>query len=160
MSSRTAVVLTALAMIPHLASCGCTGINCASGASIWLGLSQPASTLPQSVVTLCRNGVCFSAPLPMPSTYIQTGTTIPFDLTSPARGSLWRLEGEVYELELHWYVHDNSILHDGDDYTVTVVDGDGQTTATLEQTVSYQKNEPNGTCGPTCLDATIDARGG
>ena len=119
-----------------LESCNqlCTLVDCGDMVEMCVPLASPAR------LRVCRNALCSEVQYAPTETYLETGI-----------GTIYRFENCV-ETEV------SAVAKDGDIYTLTGWDANGNVTDEYRWTTTYEAHYPNGErCGPECLRPTLTA---
>lgn len=132
----------------------CTLAGCGRSVTVTIGPIADPARYAGSTLTLCLNERCadiaFPDEVPMPGT--GTNGTVTGRLRASAS-----LASESGDYRVYVVLDENeSMLDDGDTYTLAIRDRDGA--ALLEQawTEDYRESFPNGErCGPRCLSQTL-----
>jgi hypothetical protein len=167
---RATLLLALLSSTSAIPACvinhGCSNSWCGTSATLRLTVPTTGSTAFPLKVTTCRNTDCRTADIASPPVGVDNPTsfadlpaqTAPAPATPPISAAAWlspRAAGGV-SLEVRWSVWDQTLVQNGDRYTVTVTDANGAPQATLDKMATYGNTYPNGEdCGPTCKVVTL-----
>jgi hypothetical protein len=133
----------------------CTLIGCASPVSIDIGPIQDPARYAGATVTLCINERCGAAVMSdvPPDESSGVGGVTTGDLVLSA--FLWN--DATYHLSIGLGVYAEDDFHDGDAYTLEIIDVDGNPILEHAWSASYTESFPNGErCGGRCVNHTLD----
>src|SRR5262245_35274316 len=118
--ARACVIAAFVSVIaPWLSGCGCTGVNCASGATLAVDVPDGVPIPDGTTVTACFNDACVAAVLPSTAAVRPgTGLGFAFPAGSGLSGTLWAPDvADHGRVQISWYFADDSRLRAGDRYS-------------------------------------------
>jgi hypothetical protein len=135
----------------------CTRAGCGPAITLHAPISDAIAALPSLSVDICLNDACLSGTLQKVDAAGRWGGRFQEPVDGPrAMASMDRSPGSAHFWAEYtpWSLDD---LRDGDRFSVTVRDPEGNVVFSASRTITYMERYPNGRgCTPRCLTATIE----
>jgi len=134
-------------------STDCSEVGCFSGMLAHVTTSLDTAGLRQASVSICRNASCLEGSAEAP---VGDAGVTGFVLHDSSGASALVSFGTGGAIDITYNVQNMADLHDGDRYVITVTDGAGAVVGSVDKTVNYATDAPNGAdCGPVCRKVTL-----
>jgi hypothetical protein len=146
---------------------GCGGGNgkpseplpCASGALLHVLLSPNVAAMTAPTFSICRNATCYAwTPAALLPASGSGGTTESVAAPEQILASLYRNSDGTITLDVEWHVSNETLLADGDHYTIRLADGSGAPAIVLDGIATYTRTTSTGLdSGAACVQAKLSA---
>jgi hypothetical protein len=154
----------ALAALAGVGACGgkdgkpSEPLPCASGALLHVQLSRTVASMTAPTFSICRNDTCYPW-APAPLSKLDDGTMLqPITNKAQIFGTFWLYSDGSVTIEIEWRVIDESDLHDGDHYVITLANGSGAPATVLDGIATYARTTSTGLdSGVACVEAKLSA---